>query len=392
MTIAGDRYISLSMNIAPSIVSTFKQIYRVMARLTRADMAFFILMPLMVLLIVGTVAQKHMGLYAAHKMFFSSFVFWWGFVSFPGGYSLIGLLSLFLALKFFLKSKWSWRKSGIVLAHFGALFLLFGGLITSIVAQESFMVIPEGDKTPYVYAYTDKQMSVYRDNLLYMDVPFEDLLSGFELYIDDTILSVVSRCLNCEIISRAELSDDDSDEITVKHLAEFMALIPRKPRREAEENLSGLSFDLQAEGNDAPYVGRYIAFDAMPKPIQWRADGHDYIITFGKVQRELPFAIKLIDFQEDLYPGEQKAKRFHSDIVVMDGKAQWPARIEMNKPLRYKGYTFYQSSFERDENGAEMTVLSVVKNKGRLVPYIGTGLLALGLLLHCLILMRRSKL
>jgi len=44
----------------------------------------------------------------------------------------------------------------------------------------------------------------------------------------------------------------------------------------------------------------------------------------------------------------------------------------MNKPLRYKGYTFFQSAYERDQSGEEITILAVVENKGRIFPYLGT--------------------
>lgn len=69
---------------------------------------------------------------------------------------------------------------------------------------------------------------------------------------------------------------------------------------------------------------------------------------------------------------------------------RWNALIEMNAPLRYKGYTFFQSSFDQNEQG-EATVLTVVENKGRLFPYIGTFVVALGLLLHIFIIFRRKR-
>ena len=53
----------------------------------------------------------------------------------------------------------------------------------------------------------------------------------------------------------------------------------------------------------------------------------------------------------------------------------------MNQPLRYKGYSFYQSSYI-DANGTEFTVLAVVNNIGRLFPYISTIIIALGILAH----------
>ena len=82
-----------------------------------------------------------------------------------------------------------------------------------------------------------------------------------------------------------------------------------------------------------------------------------------------------------LYPGTNMAKSYSSDVILKDGNIEWPARISMNQPLRYKGYTLYQSSFEETPEG-DFTMLAVVKNPGRLFPYIASGILCFGLLIH----------
>ena len=58
--------------------------------------------------------------------------------------------------------------------------------------------------------------------------------------------------------------------------------------------------------------------------------------------------------------------------------------IKMNEPLRYKNYTFYQSSFIEEESG-ETSVFAVVENYGRLFPYISSIIMCFGLLLHLII-------
>jgi hypothetical protein len=62
----------------------------------------------------------------------------------------------------------------------------------------------------------------------------------------------------------------------------------------------------------------------------------------------------------------------------------------MNEPLRYKGYTFYQSSFSLRPDG-EYSVLSVVRNKGRVFPYLASLLIFAGLLLHLVIRLRERN-
>ncbi len=109
---------------------------------------------------------------------------------------------------------------------------------------------------------------------------------------------------------------------------------------------------------------------------------------------ELPFQITLIDFERQVHPKTNTPRMFKSTVTLTDGDATWESVIEMNEPLRYKGYTLYQNSFIND-NGVEISVLAVVQNIGRLFPYISSTIMCLGLLLHLFLvapqLMRRRR-
>ncbi len=75
------------------------------------------------------------------------------------------------------------------------------------------------------------------------------------------------------------------------------------------------------------------------------------------------------------------AKSYTSTLMVTDGATSWPAIIRMNDPLRYRGYTLYQSGF--DTSGDKpYTVLVAVENKGRIFPYLATLIITLGLIFH----------
>ena len=64
--------------------------------------------------------------------------------------------------------------------------------------------------------------------------------------------------------------------------------------------------------------------------------------------------------------------------------------IEMNAPLRYKGYTFYQAHYEEDSStGIKTSVFAVVKNYGRLFPYISSIIMCVGVLLQMLVRLPR---
>lgn len=350
-------------------------------RLTKADIAFYILPPIMLILTAGTIAQREMGLYAAQKKFFGSFVLWTGPLPLPGFYTFVTVLGISLLLKFLLQSDWAVRKAGIHLTHLGVIILLFGGLLTGLTAREGYMLIGEGDTNPYAYDYQKRELFVFEDNRLLHTIPFEKLKPG-SIHTLPFELAVRESCVNCNIRDR-----ESETKEKMRGMAQFMALEHKEPENEPEQNLSGITFDLSGLGKQD---GTYIAFEAMPKPIEVRARARNYKIIFGRQQRLLPFSVRLDDFIKEDYPGTDKARNFISNVTIIDGGAEWPARIEMNEPLRYKGYTLYQSSFEQTETG-EMTLLSVVENKGRLFPYIGTLLMTLGLLLHVFLMNRGKK-
>lgn len=104
-------------------------------------------------------------------------------------------------------------------------------------------------------------------------------------------------------------------------------------------------------------------------------------ITYGSELITLPFSLYLEDFQLDRYIGSDSPSSFASEIKLIDEEngVNRDFRIFMNNTLKYRGYRFYQSSYDQDEGG---TVLSVNKDKlGTLVTYIGYLLMTIGMLL-----------
>ncbi len=110
-------------------------------------------------------------------------------------------------------------------------------------------------------------------------------------------------------------------------------------------------------------------------------NGLDVKMVYGSKILDLDFFIKLNDFQLERYPGSNSPSSYASEVTLIDPKAgiERPYRIYMNHVLNYKGYRFFQSSYDRDELG---TVLSVNKDAmGTWVTYLGYFLMALGMFL-----------
>jgi len=110
-------------------------------------------------------------------------------------------------------------------------------------------------------------------------------------------------------------------------------------------------------------------------------NGVNVKLTYGAQPIELPFKLALEDFELERYPGSMSPSSYASDVILIDeaDNVNMPYRIYMNHVLNYKGYRFFQSSYDRDELG---TVLSVNHDYwGTFFTYIGYLMMALGMFL-----------
>ena len=66
-------------------------------------------------------------------------------------------------------------------------------------------------------------------------------------------------------------------------------------------------------------------------------------------------------------------------VSAKDRQGKFDANIYMNNTLTYGGYKFFQTSYDTDEKG---TLLTVNKDPGKILTYIGYTLLFFGLILN----------
>ena len=125
-------------------------------------------------------------------------------------------------------------------------------------------------------------------------------------------------------------------------------------------------------------VTHYFGLDGM---MHIREGEKSNIIIVNEKNVEAPFYIFLNNFILTRYPGSKSPSEFSSSVTVIDheNNQEFDASIYMNNTLSYKGYKFFQTSYDEDELG---TLLSVNKDPGVEITYIGYALLFLGLILN----------
>lgn len=113
--------------------------------------------------------------------------------------------------------------------------------------------------------------------------------------------------------------------------------------------------------------------------VDW--NGHPVELAYGSKEIPIPFSLHLRDFQLERYPGSDSPSSYASEVTLIDNErnVNRDLRIYMNNTLTYRGFKFFQSSYDQDELG---TILSVNHDTwGTWITYIGYFLMTLGMLL-----------
>jgi len=160
------------------------------------------------------------------------------------------------------------------------------------------------------------------------------------------------------------------------------AVVAVTARKQMNKNMRGLDairFNI-LNSEDQVLVSDYVmGSSGYSSPKDVLVDGEKLKVVYGSEEIELPFSIKLRDFQLERYPASNSPSSYASEVTLVDKPAgvNMDFRIYMNHVLDYKGYRFFQSSYDQDEMG---TVLSVNHDFwGMAVTYLGYAFMMLGM-------------
>ena len=184
-------------------------------------------------------------------------------------------------------------------------------------------------------------------------------------------------------------SVQDFSLLAVHNIAGMQFVIPQMPIKGSYKTIAGpkdasglaqLEFEVKV-GEETKTVKVSGTKFAIQPPTVFSAGNLNFKMSYGAMQMQLPFSIKLNDFQLDNYPGSNSAMSFASEVTVISPEETFDFRIFMNNILNYKGYKFFQSSYNITPEYEE-THLSVNHDFwGSTITYIGYFLLYAGLIL-----------
>ena len=328
-----------------------------------------------VLVFAGTLAQVHYGIHIVQERYFQILFVWWPPESagwkipvLPGGHLLGAVLLVNLIAAHIRRFKWTWRKFGIHLTHAGLIIMLAGGLFTDLFSVESHMRLTAGETKNYSedprlmeLAVTDEtnpefdqvtaipEARLRREGIIeHSSLPFRIVVRHF---YQNSQLQMLDKATPGV---KPAASQGVGAGIAVKEL-------PRATSPDAHDAQSAVIEIVPQPGAGeitSASLGTWLVSDALGAPQGFSCAG-----------------------THERYAGTEIPKNFASSITLIDTErpVSRDVLIYMNHPLRYRGETFYQSGFDKNDTA---TILQVVRNPSFVAPYVACIVVAAGLLIQ----------
>jgi hypothetical protein len=368
--------------------------------LSSLEVAIAALAFLMVLVVMCTLDQVKLGMWASvEKYFRSAFIYWYpgggGFKVpiFPAGGAVGALLFLNVVASMFARVRRDWSKSGIWLIHIGLVMLVFGEFVTGMFAIETQMAIDEGKSANYAVSnrkselvvvdlsvrshetvYAMRTDSIRRGKILsHKDWPFRLRISEFYPNAD------AGARPDAPNIPPSPATQGVGRSMLVKKLPVWT--------RDDRRDLPAAYVEVLESGSSK---GTWLAWAGLNGVQVFAVAGKPYALQMRPLRRYMPFTMTLKDFTHERYPGTNIPKNFQSTVRLQNLQTgeDREVLIYMNHPLRYMGRTFFQASYGKNDT---MSVFQVVENPGWLLPYISFVLMAIGLCVHFGLMLAKFK-
>ncbi|MCT7533966.1 cytochrome c biogenesis protein CcsA [Aliarcobacter cryaerophilus] len=249
-----------------------------------------------------------------------------------------------------------WNNLPRFLFHFSFVVILLGAIITRYVGYEGIMQIPQGTTANQMISLEPYLQVTVKDGEKV--VAYKEWQKEFTSLLPElnNFSYKVDFDNNNLIIDYKRFQFEKKEQAKMGLLTVDVTLNGKKETI----RLPGLSGQLG--------VPRDLIFDK-----------YTVTLEYGSKFIDLPFSIRLNEFQLERYPGSMAPSSYASEVTVIKDDKTYDYRIFMNRTLNEGNFLFFQSSYFPDETG---TVLSVNNDPGKWPTYFGYFLLTLGLFLN----------
>jgi hypothetical protein len=302
------------------------------------------------------------------------------------------------------KLQFEWKKTGILLIHSGLVIMLLGEAVTGFFAVESTMTLAENESVNFVDVSNSVELAITDPSDPEVNhvvtIPGKMLQEGKVLSHEALPfdIQVQERWDNSNLVQVRGMAGEDTRDVFFTKRGSFWRVTPQGEERGVdaarEDAVSARLVFRPKEGKGEPatqllsmwFYKNYTRRSLVFPPQYVTAGGKAYRVELRPKRVYKPYTVQLIKFTHATFQGTDTPKDFASDVRVTDPeeKEDRTVHIWMNHPLFYRGETFYQAGYlPTDVPGTPRgTVLQVVRNPGWVMPYLSCVMVALGMIIH----------
>jgi hypothetical protein len=402
---------------------------RIFSFLASFGLATVVLTLLLVLTFLGTLEQAEFGLVASQARYFES-VFvdridigacwralaldvYWNIGNvvlptpiLPGGYSLMAILFVNMFCGGIIRIRKAPRTVGIVISHFAILFMIASGAVTYHFAKEGMLNLTEGQTHDEFQSFHERVIEIEKvqpegqkrttlviDQRLFTDLSNSSDHGKARTFTHDSLpfdLTITNWKQHAE--PKRDKVGDRGDAVDGFFIQELSKIDPKNGQLLADEALSQACIAVVKDKKGAPEQ-RGILWEYAAAPWTVTVGTDKYLINIGRRSYKLPFAIRLDHTEQEKHPGTERARRFASKVTKLHGTREEKREVTMNEPVRGEGYAIFQSTFDdgsRNQSKVKSSGFQVVENPSDHWPLISCIIVAIGLLIHFVMMLSRA--
>ena len=373
-------------------------VFRVLAGYELAILCLFLLFAAT---FFGTLEQTQVGLYQTLRKYFDMEALFiiprlnGKIIPFPlpGTFWVCSVLFINMTLGGLIRARKGWKTAGVLISHFGILFMLLAGGVSQLKKQEGVMYLLQGDRSNYAKSYTEPTIEIYTyDEEGEREEPYVVGTEHFNRLDHDETLTVELPELpfNVEVtgfLRSSELLEVSraKDQHKGERIVDGFFLQARKRVHQEERNLTGCYLTVQdKEGNDLQDVILHYNGLSFPTEVTANVNGKRYGFSLTRWVWPMPFEVELHKTMGEYWPGTRDPSWFQSNITkVEEGEIRKDYEIVMNKPMRHGGITLYQAHWTPPmPGGRPNSGFAIVENPSDQWPKWALYVATFGLLVH----------
>lgn len=347
----------------------FYKIKRIINVFTDNIAVCFYLLIGIIITVNGTYYQKYIDLYSSTEKYFNSYIiFFYNVIPFPGMKLLLILIFFSILIKLLDKNLRP-KKISLIIIHLSILTILIGVFISNLFLKEGVLTLKENsEKSNFIL---NKKYDII---ILDMETKIKNKKNfdkNFSFRLEESSIKVESIKYNFEVFKKKRFKKKGFNQ----NIFRYFIIKNSEGYIENEKN----NFSAIIKISDQK-INKLILIDKINKFYEINIKNKLIFIKLKNQKHILPFTLKLINFKKDFYIGTDLPKSYESNILIKDKNYIKSFNITLNKPLKYKNYTFYQSSYIEKKKIESVFMISY--NNYSIFPYLSCLLLIIGFFIY----------